>query len=112
MRCVRWTAGLAGVVMVMAATAWAQGPGQAPLAVPNPHYEVIVLETTVNKSAGETWKRVGKYCDIGEWFQMACTILSGKDGEVWAVRSVASEILIAKTELSYTYTQPVRTGVP
>jgi hypothetical protein len=39
-------------------------------------------------------------------------ITSGKDGEVGAVRSIGNEILVAKTELSYTYTQPVRVGVP
>ena len=36
----------------------------------------------------------------------------GKDGEVGAVRSVGNEILVGKTELSYTYTQPVREGRP
>jgi hypothetical protein len=42
-----------------------------------------------------------------------CTITSGKDGEVGAVRSVAGgEILVGKTEMSYTYTQPVREGRP
>ena len=39
-----------------------------------------------------------------------CTITLGKDGEFGAVRSVANEILVGKTELSYTYTQPVRDG--
>jgi hypothetical protein len=102
----------AALAIATAGAASAQGPGQAPLAVPNPHYEVISLEITVDRPAAEVWKRVGKYCDIGEWFQLACTILSGKDGEVGAVRSVANEILVAKTELSYTYTQPVRVGQP
>ena len=88
------------------------GRGQAPLQVPNPTYAVIPLEIAVNKPAAEVWKRVGKYCDIGEWLRIPCTITSGKDGEVGAVRSVANEILVAKTELSYTYTQPVREGRP
>jgi hypothetical protein len=66
----------------------------------------------VNKPAAEVWKRVGKYCDIGEWLQVACTITAGKDGEFGAVRSVAREILVGKTELSYTYTQPVAEGRP
>jgi hypothetical protein len=70
------------------------------------------LEITVNRPAAEVWKRVGKYCDIGEWLQVPCTITSGKDGEFGAVRSVGSEILVGKTELSYTYTQPVREGRP
>ncbi len=93
----------------------AQGPpgggrGQAPLQVPNPTYAVIPLEVAVNKPAADVWKRVGKYCDIGEWLQVACTITSGKDGEVGSVRSIGNEILVGKTELSYTYTQPVREG--
>ncbi|HZJ31793.1 MAG TPA: hypothetical protein VFD21_09510 [Vicinamibacterales bacterium] len=86
------------------------GRGQAPLQVPNPTYAVIPLEVAVNKPAADVWKRVGKYCDIGEWLQVACTITSGKDGEVGSVRSIGNEILVGKTELSYTYTQPVREG--
>ena len=57
---------------------------------------------------------VGKYCDIEEWLQVPCVITSGKDNEVGAVRSLRNgaviEILVAKTALSYTYTQPVREG--
>jgi hypothetical protein len=88
------------------------GRGPAPLAIPNPNYVTIPLEITVNRPAADVWKRIGKYCDIGEWLRVPCTILSGKDGEVGAVRSVANEILVGKTELSYTYTQPVREGQP
>src|SRR5262245_24943671 len=53
--------------------------------VAKPTYTSIVLEIDVNKSAADVWKRVGKYCDIAEWFRLACTITSGKDGEVGAV---------------------------
>jgi hypothetical protein len=70
------------------------------------------MEVTVNRSATEVWKRVGKFSDIGEWMQVPCTITAGKDGEFGAVRSVANEVLVGKTELSYTYTQPVREGRP
>lgn len=87
-----------------------QAPAPAPPAVANPTYASIPMEITVNRPAAEVWKRVGKYCDIGEWFRIPCTITSGKDGEFGAVRSVASEVLVGKTELSYTYTQPVRVG--
>ena len=90
----------------------AQGPAPAPLATPNPTYISIPLEIAVNRPAAEVWKRVGKYCDIGEWLRVNCTIISGKDGEVGAVRSIGNEILVGKTELSYTYTQPVREGQP
>jgi len=64
------------------------------------------MEIMVNKPAAEVWKRVGKFCDIAEWLRIpTCTITAGKDGEFGAVRSVANEVLVAKTELSYTYTQ-------
>src|ERR1700727_1064213 len=96
----------------LAVVCLAQPPAPAPLAIPNPTYISIPLEITVNRPAAEVWKRVGKYCDIGEWFQIPCMITSGKDGEFGAVRSVGSEILVGKTELSYTYTQPVREGRP
>jgi hypothetical protein len=103
------TAGCALTCFVCVATA--QTP-PAPLAIPNPTYTSIPMEIMVNRPAAEVWKRVGKFCDIGEWFQIPCTIIAGKDGEFGAVRSVANEVLVGKTELSYTYTQPVRVGVP
>jgi uncharacterized protein YndB with AHSA1/START domain len=105
----------AAVIAGLANFAGAQAPTPAAstsVAVANPTYTSIVMEITVNRPAAEVWRRVGKYCDIGEWFQIPCTITSGKDGEVGAVRSVANEVLVGKTELSYTYTQPVREGRP
>jgi hypothetical protein len=95
----------------------AQAPAAAPAAadatvVASPTYVSIPMEIMVNRPAAEVWKRIGKYCDIGEWFQIPCTITQGKDGEFGSVRSVANEILVGKTELSYTYTQPVRAGRP
>src|SRR5215471_12721161 len=103
--------------LAVAGIAHSQSSGTPPAAadstvVANPTYTSIPLEITVNRPAAEVWKRVGKYCDIGEWLQIPCTITSGKDGEFGAVRSVGNEILVGKTELSYTYTQPVREGRP
>jgi hypothetical protein len=113
----RSAAGCAWLVVGLAGTAAAQAPSAAPPApditvVAAPTYVFIPLEIDVNRPAADVWKRVGKYCDIGEWFRIACTITQGKDGEFGAVRSVANEILVGKTELSYTYTQPVRAGRP
>lgn len=96
--------------LVLASVAFAQPGAQAPLLVAKPNYVSIPMEINVNKPAADVWKRIGKYCDIGEWAQIGCTITSGKDGEFGAVRSVGNEILVGKTELSYTYTQPVREG--
>ena len=102
---------IAGVLAAFASSAYAQAPAPAPLAIPNATYVTIPLEITVNKPVAEVWQRVGKYCDISEWFRIPCTITSG-NGEIGTVRSVANEILVGKSEYSYTYTQPVRQGVP
>jgi hypothetical protein len=114
------TALITGSIALLAAASVARAqapagqaaPSAATSAVASPTYVSIPLEITVNRPAADVWKRVGKYCDIGEWLRIACTITSGKDGEVGAVRSVAGEVLVGKTELSYTYTQTVRNGRP
>jgi hypothetical protein len=111
--------GLAFAVVSAATAVSGQAP-PAPAAPPvadatvvaKPTYTSIVMEIDVNRPAADVWKRVGKYCDIGEWFRIPCTITYGTADELGAVRSVANEVLVAKTELSYTYTQPVRAGRP
>jgi hypothetical protein len=103
---------VAALVTGTAAPAAAQATPPPPLAVPNPHYVFLAMEIEVNRPAAEVWKRIGKFCDIGEWLRIPCTITAGTDGEFGAIRSVANEILVGKTELSYTYTQPVREGRP
>jgi hypothetical protein len=95
----------------------AQAPAAQPagnVVVANPTYVTIPMEVDVNRSAADVWKRIGKYCDIGEWLRIpaGCTITSGKDGEIGAVRSVAGEVLVGKTDLSYTYTQTPKEGRP
>ncbi|MBI1361363.1 MAG: hypothetical protein GC155_13885 [Alphaproteobacteria bacterium] len=97
-----------------AAPAADAAPAPVSSAVENPTYISIPMEITINKPVDEVWKRVGKYCDIAEWLQIpaGCTITAGTDGEVGAVRTVGKEILVGKTEYSYTYTQPVRDGRP
>jgi hypothetical protein len=112
----RFVTGPAIAIACLARAAGAQTPAPATPAggpaVAAPTYISIPLEIAVNRPAAEVWKRVGKFCDIGEWFQIPCTITSGTDGEFGAVRSVGNEILVGKTELSYTYTQPVRNDRP
>jgi hypothetical protein len=120
---------LKDVVLVIAvsavggATLTAQAPpagqatpptGDSVIVVEKPTYTTIPLEIDVNRPAADVWKRIGNYCDIAEWFQIAagCKILSGTDNTVGAVRSVANEILVGRTQYSYTYTQPVRAGRP
>jgi len=111
----RFSKTIAGCAMAIACAQVAGSqtpPPPPPLAIPNPNYVSIPMEIMVNRPAAEVWKRIGKYCDIGEWFQIPCTMLSGKEGEIGSVRSIGNEVLVGRTELSYTYTQPVREGRP
>jgi hypothetical protein len=78
-----------------------------------PEYQTIRMEIDIAKPAAEVWAKVGEYCDIAEWLKVECVITSGNGG-IGTVRVLAggrvTEILVAKTDLSYGYTQPVREG--
>ena len=113
----------AAALCLAAVSAYAQpapAPVQPPIAIANPHYVVIEVETTINRSAKDVWARVGRFCAIGEWLRADCTLVSGQEGDLGAVRRVSTkvgpggaiEIMVAKTEYSYTYAQPARVGVP
>jgi hypothetical protein len=98
------SAGFALAAVVMAGTALAA----------EPEYTTIKLEIDIAKPAKEVWAKVGGYCDISKWLNnVDCKITSG-DGGMGTVRVLAggrvTEILVAQTELSYGYTQPVREG--
>ena len=78
-----------------------------------PEYVTIEMEIDVAKPANEVWASVGGYCDITDWLGIDCELTSG-DGDMGTVRALAGgriiEILVAQTELSYGYTQPVQEG--
>jgi hypothetical protein len=78
-----------------------------------PDYRTITMEIEVSKPAAAVWNKVGHYCDIEKWLDVGCKIVAG-DGGIGTVRSLdngrVEEILIAKTDLSYGYTQPVKDG--
>ena len=115
---IRLTRILAACLFMAPAAAMAQAPAPASPAasvvVANPTYTTIPLEIEVNRPAAEVWARIGKYCDIAEWLPVvkSCKMLSGTEGEVGSVRSVANEVLVGKTQYSYTYTQTPREGRP
>jgi hypothetical protein len=85
----------------------------AGLAAAEPQYTAIKMDIDVAKPAKDVWAKVGGYCDIAKWLMVDCTITSG-DGGMGTVRVLAggrvTEILVAKTDLSYGYTQPVKEG--
>ena len=85
--------------------------------VADPEYTTIRMEIVVNKSAADTWARVGGYCNLGKWIAtgrtVPCTVTSGQ-GEMGSIRSINNgavlEVLTARTDLSYGYAQPAREG--
>jgi hypothetical protein len=116
---------MAAALSANAASALAQPAApapQPPFEVPNPHYVVIELEQDIDRPAGDVWAKVGKFCDIAVWLRSSCTIIAGNEPDLGATRRVngsgrpgaggAIEILVAKTQYSYTYSQPARVGVP
>ena len=115
--CTRTAAGCAFAVACLTGAGNAQTPptsASGSVVVAKPTYTSIPMEITVNRPAAEVWKRIGKYCDVAEWLEIpaGCTITSGKDGEFGAVRTVGAEVLVSKTELSYTYAQTPKEGQP
>jgi hypothetical protein len=103
---------LAVVSFAAAAQTPASSAQSGTIIVENPHYVSVPLEISVNRPAVEVWARIGKFCDIGVWMMRPCSIVAGRDGEFGAVRTVGNEVLVGRTELSYTYTQPVRPDRP
>lgn len=105
------------VVLHAASLALALAATASPARSADPEYTTIRMEIVVNKSAADTWARVGGYCDLGKWIAtgrtVPCTVTSGA-GEMGSVRSISNgavlEVLTAKTDLSYGYAQPAKDG--
>jgi hypothetical protein len=80
----------------------------------DPQYTTIKMEIDVAKPAAAVWAKVGGYCDISKWLDGTDCMIKSGDGGMGTVRSLrggqVTEILVAKTDLSYGYTQPVREG--
>ena len=83
-------------------------PITTPFLTPNPQYASLPMSIVVEAPIEKVWARVGKYCDIGEWGFRSCNLISGKDGEIGAVRTIGHSIIVGQTRYSYTYTQPLR----
>jgi hypothetical protein len=106
---------VAVLLALAAAAAVAQPPAPAQPPAKPPEYVRIEMSIDVARPAAAVWAKVGGYCDIAVWAgnNLDCAITSG-DGGFGTVRSLFGgrilEILIAKTELSYGYTQPAVPG--
>jgi hypothetical protein len=101
---------------VFAATLLGAGRIETRVATADPEYVAIRMEIDVNRPAADVWAKVGGYCDLGKWLvagrEIPCVVTSG-DGGIGTVRKIGTsviEVLIAKTDLSYGYTQPAVEG--
>jgi hypothetical protein len=73
-------------------------------------YVVIVQSVDVNKPADAVWKKVGGFCSIHDWLGGVPCVYASGTGDLGTDRLIAGrihEIMVAKTDLSYTYTQPL-----
>jgi hypothetical protein len=87
-------------------------PNATPFLNPNRHYVSLPMSIAVDAPVEKVWARVGKYCGIGEWAFQSCELISGKEGEIGAVRTIGHSVIVGQTRYSYTYTQPLRGGGP
>jgi hypothetical protein len=98
---------------VLALVGMVAGLGASASLAAEPEYATVRMEIDVARPAKDVWAKVGGYCDITAWLGLECKITSGTGG-IGTVRDLANgrvlEILVAQTELSYGYTQPVKEG--
>jgi hypothetical protein len=85
-----------------------RAPITTPFLNPDPYYASLAMSISVNAPVEKVWARVGKYCDIGEWGFRSCDLISGKEGEIGAVRTTGHSVIVGQTGYSYTYVQPLR----
>ena len=71
-------------------------------------FVTVPLETTVDAPADAAWKKLSDFCDIGAWMKISCVYTSGSGevGSVRLLRGTVTELMVAKTARSYTYSQP------
>lgn len=96
-------AGLAAAAALLGAQAAAAG---------TPEYVTVVQSIDVARPAEVVWKKVGGFCAIHDWLaggRLTCVYATG-DGGVGTNRLLAgriNEVMVSRTDLSYTYTQPL-----
>ncbi len=77
-------------------------------------FVAIVKQITVSRSAADVWTRIGGYCAIAEWLQVKCEMTAGS-GEIGSVRTLNGttvELMVGKSDSSYTYWQTAGNMAP
>ena len=92
-----------GAAVLGGGAAWAQKA---------PEYVSIPMEVTINKPVADVWGKVGGWCDISKWITptggVPCEVTSSHSniGSVRVIAGRVTEIMTAKGQYSYGYTQP------
>jgi hypothetical protein len=80
---------------------------QATEALALPDIVVIVSEISIARSPSKAWSVIGEYGTAGKYLNVESSLRQG-GGEIGSVRSIGPsvlEVLVGKSEHSYTYTQ-------
>ena len=73
-------------------------------------YISIVQSIDVDRPAAAVWKKIGGFCDIQVWLKGASCVYTSGTGDLGTNRLIVgriNEVMVSKTELSYTYAQPL-----
>ena len=101
-------------LILMTAPAYAQNAAPAPAPMTGfvnqkPDFTTIHMEKAVDRPATTVWAKVGGYCHIEAWFGTKCVLTTGT-GEIGTNRRLngtTDELMVAKSPLSYAYSQPL-----
>jgi hypothetical protein len=104
------------MLAILPGSVWAQAQAPTPAPAPmtgytntTPDFVDIHMERNVDRPAALVWSRVGGYCQIADWFGTKCVYTSG-NGDIGTNRQLngtTNELMVAKTPLSYAYSQPL-----
>jgi hypothetical protein len=103
-----------GGAIILAQATPAPAPAPAPMTGytnAKPDFTDIHMERVVDRPAKAVWAKVGGYCQIADWFNTKCAYTTG-NGEIGTNRALGptgttNELMVAKTPLSYAYSQPL-----
>ena len=103
-----------GGAIILAQATPAPAPAPAPMTGYTntaPQFVDVHMERLVDRPAAAVWAKVGGYCQIADWFNTKCVYTTG-NGEIGTNRALGptgttNELMVAKTPLSYAYSQPL-----
>lgn len=78
-------------------------------AATTPEFTTILLEKVVKRTPDQVWAKIGPYCSISVWLGAPCKITAGNGVSVGTnrrLRGTIDEVMVARTDHSYSYAQP------